>query len=187
MHFSAPNHQLSDLYIENWTRKWRAEKQREWYVCFLKLTTKYHWLLWAVSPCKFKKLFPLFFFLVTNCASWITQWGRTAVWPSRPLTSTGWCFCWCFSTQWPAPQSITDSQSGSQKCRVRILSSFSFSPLLLVQSATSCTLWLRRTHRGKRFCSSLRASQQDPAAALHSGDADEDVRLRPADLFHGPV
>lgn len=33
----------------------------------------------------------------------------------------------------------------------------------------------------------FRAGQQDPAAAVHSGDADEDVRLRPADLFHGPV
>ena len=57
-------------------------------------------------------------FLVTSCASWITQWERTAAWPSRPQTSTGWCFCWCFSTQWPVPQSITDSQSGSQKCKV---------------------------------------------------------------------
>ena len=34
---------------------------------------------------------------------------------------------------------------------------------------------------------SLRASQQGAAAAVHSGDADEDVRVWPADLFHGAV
>ena len=63
-------------------------------------------------------------YLVTSCASWITQWERTAAWPSRPQTSTGWCFCWCFSTQWPVPPSITDSQSGSQKCKVCFLLSW---------------------------------------------------------------
>lgn len=63
---------------------------------------------------------------MTSCASWITQWGRTAEWPWRPQTSTGWCCCLCFSTQLPAPRSITGSRSGSQKCKVRVRPLFCF-------------------------------------------------------------
>lgn len=86
----------------------------------------------------------LLFFSVISCASSITRSGRTAAWPSRPPTSTGWCCCWCFSTRWPAPPSITDSQSGSQICKVR----FYFA------------LWLRRKHHKKTKTSSLFAPSE---------------------------
>lgn len=108
------------------------------------------------------------------------------MWPSRPITFTGWCFCWCFSTQWPVPPSITDSQSGSQKCKVRIRSSFYFNLCWAVLQLYTWTCWWKKIWL-LLLCLSFRASQQDPAAALHSGDVDEDVRLWPADLFHGAI
>lgn len=57
---------------------------------------------------------------------------------------------------------------------------------LVLNPATLSPMELKKKHHFF-LCLSLRASQQGPAAAVHPRDVDEDVRVWPADLFHGAV